>query len=60
MGLEPTTPPPQVGEITTTMTRIDALYREARDGANRCLLSYTLERTSEAESLCAGEEGRGG
>ena len=35
------------------MTRVTALHREARDGANRCLLSYTLERTSEAEALCA-------
>ena len=39
------------------MTRVKDLHREALDGANRCLLSYTLERTSEAEGLCADVTG---
>ena len=30
------------------------LHREATDGAKRCLLDYTLERTSSAESECEG------
>jgi len=43
-----------VGDITAAMARIKVLHREATDGAKRCLLDYTLQRTSSAEAECEG------
>ena len=31
-------------------TRVEKLYAEAEDGAKRCLLDYTLQRTQQAEA----------
>jgi hypothetical protein len=43
-----------VGDITAAMARVKVLHREASDGAKRCLLDYTLQRTDSAEAECEG------
>lgn len=39
-----------VGDIMSGFTKVEKLYAEAEDGAKRCLLDYTLQRTQQAEA----------
>jgi conjugal transfer/entry exclusion protein len=42
------------GDINKSMEKVKLLHREATDGAKRCLLDYTMERTIAAETECEG------
>lgn len=42
------------GDINKSMSKVKMLHREASDGAKRCLLDYTMERTIAAETECEG------
>lgn len=42
------------GDISKSMEKVKVLHREATDGAKRCLLDYTMERTIAAETECEG------